>query len=741
MKKIILSLVLLVSLMLIASCNLNESYKVTFDTNGGTKVSEVEVKTGEKLTINQVTTKEDYAFDGWYYESNFKTKAEGEIELTKNITLYAKWVKNVFTVTFETNQGSAIDAVKVNKDAKVSKPADPTKEKYDFAGWYSDKALKNEYKFDEAVTADITLYAKWDGQTRIMVLSSNDNANLVAHEAAKQEKTNKRTEFADKSKVLYVGDDNAVCLKPDTAFVEWDLVTDEVGESFSTDWTYIIKIYRSIDGGYELLGENSEFIDSIDDEKVLIDFSDNAVGKYFKVEVYPDGLYGKQLDEIEEYTETVTFKVVDGYNVYDEIELLYLDTRTADFDESANGTIAYKTEKGLDPEYKPAGIIIQKDLNLEVEDLAPVHYYSEADLNKSDSDYARTLGSLRDELGYCDIYFRTIAENEEFALYGNYFTLNFEALPVVTRERGEITAEGEVISHVTLIRFEGAESGIVNVQDLNVIGNAPRVENNIKAGGVIFNKTQGPSVVFDNMITACLFITYMPNYTFMPYIMYNCKAYDSFNSFIYNWGSDKVEVRSCEMIGAGGPICIQDHVGIDEEDGGKIAKTKFEDCVLESFVSGTEGWFTVVHATPVVGPIFSLAALFQPFGKSFVKDNADHTLHFMNFILINKSGSAQAPSADPRVKGTCQIDDAVFDYGESKAMVGAMMRADALAAAPKFETSAGGYCYTDGATGIFDLSQTQIVNPADKMYNGDYLCLYFNGMMIVMGYFAAGQTF
>lgn len=741
MKKIILSLVLLISLMFIASCELEEVYKVTFEANGGSKVAEVSVKSGEMLSIDQVSEKEDYLFDGWYLESSLKTKAEEQITVTKNITLYAKWVKNVFTVTFESNGGTKIDSVKVSLDGKVSAPANPEKENYDFDGWYADKTLKTAFDFEQAVTSDITLYAKWNGQTKTMVFSSNDNANIVAFEANRSEKTNKRTEFTDLTKALVVGDDNAVNLKPDTLFVEWDLVTDEVSESFYTDWTYVIKIYVKVEGEYELVEEHSEFIDSIDYEKVLIDFSDNAVGQSFKVEVYPEGLYGKQLDNMSDFTQTVTFDVVDGYNVYDELELMYLDNRPAGYDASADATISYKEEKGLSATYAPAGLIIQKNLNLEASDIAPVHFYGEVDLNKSDSDYARTLGSLRDEEGYYDIYYHVVSENEVFNVYGNYFALNFESLPVVTRESGEITAEGEVISHATLLKFVGAESGNIKVQDLNVIGNAPRVENNIKAGGVIFNKTQGPSIEFENMITACLFITYFPELTFKPYVVDKCKAYDSFNSFIYNWGSDKVEIKNSEMIGAGGPICIQDHVHIDDEDGGKIASTKFENCVLESFVSGTEGWFTVVHATPVVGPIFSLDALFNPFGKSFVKDNADHSLHFMNFILINKSGSAQAPSADSRVKGSCQIDDVVFDYGKSNPYVGAMMAAEALAAAPKFETSAGGYCFTDGATGIFDLTQTQIVNPTDPMYSGDYLCLYYNGMMIVVGYYAAGLTY
>jgi hypothetical protein len=56
-----------------------------------------------------------------------------------------------------------------------------------------------------------------------------------------------------------------------------------------------------------------------------------------------------------------------------------------------------------------------------------------------------------------------------------------------------------------------------------------------------------------------------------------------------------------------------------------------------------------------------------------------------------------------------------------------------------FETSAGGFGYAT-ATGILDIQNQQIVNPEDNIYKGEYLTIYYNGMAIVIGYFASGQT-
>ncbi len=64
-------------------------------------------------------------------------------------------------VSFNTGEGSKVDFQTTAANGSVTKPADPTREGYTFAGWYTDEACTKAYKFDAAVTADMTLYAKW----------------------------------------------------------------------------------------------------------------------------------------------------------------------------------------------------------------------------------------------------------------------------------------------------------------------------------------------------------------------------------------------------------------------------------------------------------------------------------------------------------------------------------------------------------------------------------------------------
>ncbi len=73
------------------------------------------------------------------------------------------------TVTFDSNQGTAVDSQLVAVGNKVAKPADPTKEGYTFTGWFTDQDCTKAYKFDAPVDGaepEFTLYAGWKAATQ-----------------------------------------------------------------------------------------------------------------------------------------------------------------------------------------------------------------------------------------------------------------------------------------------------------------------------------------------------------------------------------------------------------------------------------------------------------------------------------------------------------------------------------------------------------------------------------------------
>ena len=89
-------------------------------------------------------------------------------------------VKQAVTVTFDSNEGTAVDSQLVPVGDKVAKPADPTKEGYTFSGWFTDKGCTNAYDFDADVDGtqpEFTLYAGWKAAPATVEPGTGDNGN------------------------------------------------------------------------------------------------------------------------------------------------------------------------------------------------------------------------------------------------------------------------------------------------------------------------------------------------------------------------------------------------------------------------------------------------------------------------------------------------------------------------------------------------------------------------------------
>ena len=119
--------------------------------------AEVETLSGKFEALAAVTAK-DY---GSHYPTN-DAGTKQNIKIEKNLTIDVKYDLDNHTLTFETNGGSAIDPVTVRHGNAVARPADPTKDKYTFIGWYVDPEFSAEYDFATVLEADKTIYAKFE---------------------------------------------------------------------------------------------------------------------------------------------------------------------------------------------------------------------------------------------------------------------------------------------------------------------------------------------------------------------------------------------------------------------------------------------------------------------------------------------------------------------------------------------------------------------------------------------------
>lgn len=148
-------------------------YIINYELDGGTLgANSPATHTYGTETILVNPTKSGYNFAGWYLEDTFATKIEtlAADGYTSEITLYAKWNKRSsgggggttrYTVSFDTNGGNKISSERVKRNGTLTEPTAPTKDGFDFAGWYTDKELKTKYDFSAKVTKSMTLYAAW----------------------------------------------------------------------------------------------------------------------------------------------------------------------------------------------------------------------------------------------------------------------------------------------------------------------------------------------------------------------------------------------------------------------------------------------------------------------------------------------------------------------------------------------------------------------------------------------------
>ena len=140
------------------------TYTVTFDSTGGSEVTTktIDVLYGEQLGDMPVPIRTGYFFRGWYDApvegkcyGNSDGKGTSRYDKAENCTLYAQWVINRYTITFDTAGGSEIAPITQDYGSVITAPADPTREGYTFIGW--DKQIP------ETMPAEnITLTAQWE---------------------------------------------------------------------------------------------------------------------------------------------------------------------------------------------------------------------------------------------------------------------------------------------------------------------------------------------------------------------------------------------------------------------------------------------------------------------------------------------------------------------------------------------------------------------------------------------------
>ena len=176
-------------------------YTVSFYSNGGSNVISQSVTSGQKATKPADPTKTGYNFTGWYSDQALTKAYSFNAAVTSNMTLYAGWERITYTVSFNSNGGSAVANQTVTWGARATKPANPTKAGYTFTGWYSDSALTKEYDFNYTlVKSNLNLYAGWKQITYNVYFVTNGGSATATQRVAWGSKA---TKPADPTKAGY----------------------------------------------------------------------------------------------------------------------------------------------------------------------------------------------------------------------------------------------------------------------------------------------------------------------------------------------------------------------------------------------------------------------------------------------------------------------------------------------------------------------------------------------------------
>lgn len=141
-------------------------HTITFNSNGGSAVSNQVVADAGQAVAPTPPTKEGFDFVGWFRDSGLTQEYTFGSIVSEDLTLFAKWVAIEYTVTFFIDDDTEI-ATKVVHGTVATVPVEATKAGYTLVGWFADIDLTDDYVFTTPITQDLIIYSKWEANDNI----------------------------------------------------------------------------------------------------------------------------------------------------------------------------------------------------------------------------------------------------------------------------------------------------------------------------------------------------------------------------------------------------------------------------------------------------------------------------------------------------------------------------------------------------------------------------------------------
>lgn len=158
------------------------TFKVSFNTRGGSAIDPIAVFYGSKLPDNlKITVLTGFNFDGWYLDSAYTIPWDLDKDvIDEPILLYAKWSEGEYTVNFDSMGGSEIPSQNIHYNQLASEPASvPIRKGYEFTGWYEDMEESNPWIFSiNVINTPTTIYAGWKARIATIEFQTNGGSTI-----------------------------------------------------------------------------------------------------------------------------------------------------------------------------------------------------------------------------------------------------------------------------------------------------------------------------------------------------------------------------------------------------------------------------------------------------------------------------------------------------------------------------------------------------------------------------------
>ncbi len=594
-----------------------------------------------------------------------------------------------------------------------------------------------------------------------------------------------KDKFLDSGYYYVVGDDNP--FKYAIEFQLFDIINNQPGSVGSLE--YVGNSIVTLDG----VPVGTEYV-VIDEVNHTFDFTEAAIGKNFVITTAHK--------DYSEYTKSLEVSIVDAYNIDEAIELNLLTNFNDTIGDSgkqqmtvlytflANNMVAGINDMSYE-EYVAFvnginGIVIHCNMVIAREDLPDAYFFTTASGEKYLWDHQSIYYRVFTEYKFDDPDENEVTP-EVFNLYGNYFTVVSNNIPIVapngTKDSGGTTTNNDdELSSSQLFAFDiaddvqtyaeendvfFAENYVLNIYAFGIHDNDPSVAVQPELAakrsklGIIGMKFRRGTYNVNSVNAEAYFISMFPDYDDVVVNFDYCTFYNAWNNHIMTWSMNDIDRDGDQYDGSihkgytpltvnvtnsfigkcGGPVIMANSKNPDKEF--NTATSQKQNINIDdktnifSYVKGDESWFVAFNATPIVGQISEMNAFFAAQGASYktlINGN-----EFMNMIIVNMDSDfnpADPSSATKDVDGSFTIGENVivdmndwsdgennYNYGHG----GEIDKNRNYGGNMVFATSSGGVAHLDMSNYTFSADAG---NPTE----GDYITLYAFNLGIGLGF-------